>query len=208
MYPISPIYADYLKRHDRQFIIKAVIDGTEYTSAQIIDFSIENALAGGDEFEIGTAIPSILTIKLRLPDPIRPNAKVVPYLALSLESMNWLEAKYPWEEMHIPWISGATEWMPLGEFYIDTREKINDVWTYVCYDKLITANVAYISQLSYPTTQKAIFDEICNRLGFTYDSSVVINPSYQIQAGPAGYTCRQVLAYIAGANSASVFPRI
>lgn len=205
MYPISPIYADYIKRHDRQFIVKAVIDGTEYTSAQIIDFSIENVMAGGDEFEIGTAIPSILTIKLRLPDPIRANAKVVPYLSLSLEGMSWQEAEYPWESMNIPWVAGATEWLPLGEFYIDTREKINDVWTYTCYDKLITADVAYISQLKYPATQKAVFDEICNRLGFTYDSSVVINSSYQIQAGPAGYTCRQVLAYIAGANNASIF---
>ncbi|MCM3041720.1 polymer-forming cytoskeletal protein [Paenibacillus motobuensis] len=119
--------------------------------------------------------------------------------------MSWLEAEYPWETMNIPWVAGATEWLPLGEFYIDTREKINDVWTHTCYDKLITADVAYISQLSYPTSQKAVFDEICNRLGFVYDSSVVINPSYQIQAGPAGYTCRQVLAYIAGANSASIF---
>ncbi|MNI27557.1 Fibronectin type III protein [compost metagenome] len=34
---------------------------------------------------------------------------------------------------------------------------------------------------------------------------MVINPTYQIQAGPAGYSCRQVLAYIAGANSASIF---
>ncbi|WP_068779667.1 polymer-forming cytoskeletal protein [Paenibacillus sp. GM2] len=205
MYPISPIFADYIKRHDRQFIVKVVIDGTEYTSAQIVEFSLNHLLAGGDNFELGTAIPSDLTLKLRLPDPIRPNAKVVPYLALSLESMSWLEAEYPWESMDIPWISGATEWLPLGEFYIDTRQKINDVWTYTCFDKLITANVPYISQLSYPTTQKAVFDEICNRLGFTYDSSVVINPSYQIQAGPAGYTCRQVLAYIAGANSASIF---
>ncbi|WMT39747.1 hypothetical protein RE628_20475 [Paenibacillus sp. D2_2] len=205
MYPISPIFADYIKRHDRQFIVKAVIDGTEYTSAQIIDFSIENVMAGGEELEIGTAIPSILTINLRLPDPIRANAKVVPHLSLSLEGMSWMDAEYPWESMNIPWVAGATEWLPLGEFYIDTREKINNVWTYTCYDKLITADVPYISQLSYPTTQKAVFDEICNRLGFTYDSSVVINPAYQIQAGPAGYTCRQVLAYIAGANSASIF---
>lgn len=205
MYPISPIYADYLKQHDRQFVVKAVIDGTEYTSAQIVDFSIENLLAAGDEFELGTAIPSKLILKLRLPDPIRANAKVVPYLSLSLEHMSWLEAEYPWETMNIPWVAGATEWLPLGEFYIDTREKINDVWTYTCYDKLITADVAYISQLRYPTTQKAVFDEICNRLGIKYDSSVVINPSYQIQAGPAGYTCRQVLAYIAGANSASIY---
>ncbi|MEK4513650.1 polymer-forming cytoskeletal protein [Paenibacillus sp. FSL K6-2524] len=205
MYPISPIFADYLKRHDKQYIVKAVIDGTEYSSASIVEFSIENVMAGGEEFEIGTANPSKLTIKLRLPDAIKPNAKIIPYLSLSLDSMNWLEAVYPWEQMDIPWTAGATEWLPLGEFYVDSREKINDVWTYICCDKLITTEVAYISQLNYPATQKAVFDEICNRIGLVYDSSVVINPNYKIQAGPAGYSCRQVLAYIAGANSASIF---
>lgn len=205
MYPISPIFNDYIKRRDKTYKVKALIDGAEYTSASIVEFSVENLLAAADEFEVGTAIPSKLTIKLRLPDPIPANAQVIPYLALSLESMSWVEATYPWDEMAVPWVSGATEWLPLGEFYIDSREKINDVWTYVCYDKLITADVAYISQLSYPTTQKAVFDEICDRIGLTYDSSVVINPSYQIQAGPAGYTCRQVLAYIAGANGCSIY---
>lgn len=205
MYPISPIFADYIKRRDKTYKVKALIDGVEYTSSSIVEFEIENILAAADEFEIGTAIPSKLIMKLRLPDAIPANAQVIPYLALSLESMTWLDAKYPWQDMHIPWASGMTEWLPLGEFYIDSREKINDVWTYTCYDKLITADVAYISQLSYPATQKAVFDEICSRIGFTYDSSVIINPSYQIQAGPAGYTCRQVLAYIAGANGASIY---
>ncbi|BFH17204.1 hypothetical protein J6TS7_59950 [Paenibacillus dendritiformis] len=205
MYPISPIFADYLKRHDKQYIVKAIIDGQEYTSANIVEFTVENILAAADEFEIGTAIPSKLTIKLRLPEAIRPNAQVKPYIALSLDGMSWLDAEYPWLEMNIPWVAGATEWLTLGEFYIDSREKVNEVWTYVCYDKLITADVAYISQLSYPATQKAVFDEICTRLGFSYDGSVDINPSYQIQAGPAGYSCRQVLAYIAGANGASIY---
>ncbi|BFH60753.1 hypothetical protein [Paenibacillus azoreducens] len=205
MYPISPLYADYLKRLDREFLVKVKINGEDYTNASIVEFSIENNLTLSEGFEIGTAIPSKLTIKLRVKNEIPANAKVIPYLALSLEGMTWLEAVYPWQDMDIPWAAAATEWMPLGEFYVDNREKINDVWTFTCYDKLVFADVAYISQLRYPATQKAVWDEICNRLGFKYDSSVVINPSYQIQAGPAGYTCRQVLSYIAGANVASVY---
>ncbi|MGN7167962.1 hypothetical protein ACTHSJ_19050 [Paenibacillus cellulositrophicus] len=205
MYPISPLYADYLKGHDREFIIKAIINGEEYTSAAIVEFSIENSLTLSEGFEIGTAIPNKLTIKLRVKTEIPANARIVPYLAISTEGLSWDQAIYPWQEMNIPWTGGSTEWLPLGEFFVDSREKINDVWTFTCYDKLVTADVPYISQLSYPATQKAIWDEICGRLGFTYDGSVVINPTYQIQAGPAGYSCRQVLAYIAGANGASVF---
>ncbi|MDN8590810.1 hypothetical protein Q0V21_18810 [Paenibacillus sp. 11B] len=205
MYPISPLYTDYLRRPDREFIVKALVGSEEYDSSRIVDFSIENSLSLTDGFQIGTAIPSKLTIKLRTNEIIPANARIVPYLSLSLAGLTWLEAQYPWQDMNITWTGSGTDWLPLGEFFVDDREKINDVWTYTCYDKLVMADVAYVSSLTYPTTQRAVFNEICNRLGWTYDSSVVINPSYQVQAGPAGYTMRQVLAYIASANSASIF---
>lgn len=205
MYPISPLYTDYLRRPDREFIVKALVQSEEYDSSKIVDFSIENSLSLNNGFEIGTAIPSKLTIRLRTNEIIPANARIVPYLSLTMAGMTWLQAQYPWQDMHVSWTGDGTDWLPLGEFYVDNREKINDVWTFTCYDKLVFADVAYVSSLTYPTTQRAVFNEICNRLGWTYDSSVVINPAYQIQAGPAGYTMRQVLAYIASANSASIF---
>lgn len=205
MFPISPLYKDYLRRPDREFVVKALVGSEEYDSSRIVDFSIENSLSLTDGFEIGTSIPSKLTIKLRTNEIIPANARIVPYLSLSLAGLTWLEAQYPWKDMNLTWTGSGTDWLPLGEFFVDGREKINDVWTFTCYDKLVFADVAYISSLTYPTTQRAVFNEICNRLGWTYDSSVVINPAYQIQAGPAGYTMRQVLAYIASANSASIY---
>ncbi|MGF6358077.1 hypothetical protein ABIE27_006042 [Paenibacillus sp. 4624] len=205
MYPISPLYTDYLRRPDREFIVKALVQSEEYDSSKIVDLSIENSLSLNNGFEIGTAIPSKLTIRLRTNEIIPANARIVPYLSLTMAGMTWLQAQYPWQDMHVSWTGDGTDWLPLGEFYVDGREKINDVWTFTCYDKLVFADVAYVSSLTYPTTQRAVFNEICNRLGWTYDSSVVINPAYQIQAGPAGYTMRQVLAYIASANSASIY---
>lgn len=205
MYPISPLYTDYLRRPDREFIVKATVGSEEYDDTKIVDFSIENSLSLSGGFEIGTAIPSKLTIKLRTNEIIPPNARIVPYLSLSMAGMTWLEAQYPWNDMAISWTGTGTDWLPLGEFYVDSRERINDVWVFKCYDKLVFADVVYISSLNYPTTQQAVFNEICSRLGWTYDSSVVINPTYQIQAGPAGYSMRQVLQYIAAANSASLY---
>lgn len=205
MYPVSPDYAYFLKRYAREFSVKAVIAGVEYDNTVIVDFSIDNSLTLSNGFEIGTAIPSKLTITLRTQDTIPPNAKVVPYLGLSSETLTWLEAIYPWNQTGVPWAGGVSEWLPLGEFYVDKREKNNSVWTFTCYDKLVFSDVAYISSLTYPTTQQAVWDEICTSLGYTYDSSVVINPGYIVQVGPTGYTKRQVLAYISGANSASVY---
>jgi hypothetical protein len=205
MYPISQTFAEYLKRHDREFLVKADIAGTEYGNNVIVDFTIENSLTLSDEFEIGTTILSKLTIKLRTPDAVPANARITPYLALSLSGMTWLDADMPWDDAIFPWAGGATEWMPLGEFYVDGREKVNDTWVYTCYDKLVWADVPYISSLTYPAPQQAVWNEICVGLGYSYDASVVIDPNYMIQAGLAGYSKRQVLGYIASANSASVF---
>lgn len=205
MYPISPLYADYLRRLDREFIVKATVQGEDYDSSKIVDFSIENSLSLSSGFEIGNAIPSKLTIKLRTNEIIPANARIVPYLSLTTAGLTWLEATYPWLDTHVPWTGTGTDWMPLGEFFVDSREKVNDVWTFTCYDKLVFADDIYVSSLTYPATMQAVWNEMMQRVGWTNDGSVVINPSYVIQVGPAGFTYRQMMAYIASANSASVF---
>ncbi|MEK5415067.1 hypothetical protein [Paenibacillus sp. FSL L8-0708] len=205
MYPISAVYEDYLKRHDREFLVRATIGADTYDNTRIVDFQIENSLSLTEAFEIGTAIPSKLTIRLRTQEEIPANARIVPYLALSTADLTWAQAQYPWLGAGITWAGGGTEWLPLGEFFVDSRERINDVWVFTCYDKLIWGDALYISSLAFPTTQRAVFDEICSRLGYAYDSSIVINPSFVIASAPTGYTMRQMLGYIASANSASLF---
>lgn len=205
MYPLSAAFEQFLQKRSRTWNLKADIDGTEYGTNAIISFDIENSIVSSDEFEIGTAIVSKLVLRMRTVDELPPNAKVIPYVSLSLSSMTWDDADWPWADADWPWAGGDTDWMPLGEFYIDTREKANNVWTYTCLDKLMFANVPYISSLTYPATMQDVWDEICDSLDYTYDSTVTIDPSYQIEVGPAGYSKRQVLAYIAAANSASVY---
>lgn len=204
MYPISPLYAEYLKRHDREFIVKALINGVEYDNTVIVDFTVNNQIVSSDEFEIGTVIPSQLTITMRTRDVIPANAKIIPFLSLSLAGMTWDEADYPWEDMDLPWEGGATEWLPLGEFYVDSREKVYDTWVFTCMDKLIWSDVAFVSALSYPATQQAVWGEICSQLGYSY-AGVVIDPSYTFQVAPTGFTSKQVMGFIASANSASVY---
>ncbi|GJM84263.1 hypothetical protein HMSSN139_67590 [Paenibacillus sp. HMSSN-139] len=186
-------------------MVKALVDGVEFDNTKIVDFIIENSMTSMDGFELGTAIPSKLVITIRTGEKIPQNAKIMPYVSLSMSGLTWEEATYPWEDMQVTWQGVTADWIPLGEFYVDTREKVSGVWTFTCYDKLVFADEAYVSFLTYPTSMQNVWNEICTSLGYAYDSSVVINPAYQIQAGPAGYTKRQVLGYIAGANSANVF---
>lgn len=189
MWPISADFKNALKARDREWLAKVTIAGTDYLNDAIVDFEIENSVVSGNDFQIGAAIVSKLTLRLKTTNTIPVNAEVRPYVALRLNN------------------GGQTEWLPLGVFFIDRRQKlqIKDVWEFVCYDNLLRASVPYISQLTYPTGMQNVWNEICSSLGFISDSSVVINPSYTITAGPAGYTKLQVLGYIAAAHAASVY---
>lgn len=205
MYPISDSTLFFLRRLDREWRLKVDIEGVEYGPDEVVDFSIEGRLSTGDEFTLGTANSARLTLQLRTVSEIPPNAKIIPYVAMSSAGLAWKDAHIPWNQANFSWDgSGGTGWLPLGVFYVDNRKKQNKVWTFECYDGLVFADIAYISQLTYPTTMQAVWDEICDRAGFEYDDSVQIDPSLTLNAGPAGYTCREVLGYIAGAHGASV----
>lgn len=205
MYPVSPSIENWLRKRAREFLVMATVNDVEYHDDVLLDFSIENSLSLSDELELGTVIPNKLTIRFRTQQEFAPNAKIVPFIALSADNLTWAEADIAWGDAVFPWEGGHTEWMPMGEFYIDNRTEDRGVWTYTCYDKLVFADVPYISQLTYPASMQAVWDEICTRLGFAYDSSVQIDPSYMIGAGPAGYSCRQVMGFIASANSACAY---
>lgn len=211
MYPISQLYDQYLKERARQWAVKVDVAGTEYGMDSLIDFSVENNLTPSDDFAIGQAIPSKLVLRLKTTAEIPPNARIVPYVALILPpemdgaNVAWQDADFAWQDADFPWGGAITEYMPLGEFFIDRREKIGqNTWELVCYDKLVFADVAYVSQLTYPAPMQAVWDEICAQLGYTYDDTVVIG-SYTLPVAPTGYSCRQVMGYIAGANGASVY---
>ncbi|GBF78263.1 hypothetical protein PA598K_06881 [Paenibacillus sp. 598K] len=206
MFPISPVFEDLLKRRDREWMVKVDINGVEYTNNQIVEFLIENSLTLNQEFEIGTATASKFILKLRTPYEIPANARMRPYLALSTAGMTWGDATYPWAGSDFPWggENSGTDWLQLGEFYVDSREQNKDIWTFTCFDALIFAEVPYVSSLIYPARMQDVWDEICDRLGFVYEQ-VHIDPAYTIPVAPTGYTTRQVMGFIAASNAASVY---
>lgn len=204
MWPVSELFESFIKRRDSEIVVKADVAGEEYTMREIVDFAIESKLISGEEFEIGTVIISQLVIKMRLKGDVPINARIIPYVAFDSTAMTWEQAQFAWQEADVPWAGGPSEWMPMGEYYIDSRTKDNDIWRFVCLDKLLWSTLDYTSELTYPAAMQDVWDEICDQLGYEYDGTVQINPAYTIQSKPVGYTYRQVMGWIAGANSASV----
>lgn len=175
-----------LSEPERQFFIKADVAGTVYDTSAIVDFEFDNSLA--EEFTLGTTTLSTLNIRLRTNNIIPPNARIAPQLAMAYRDEQ------------------VTDWVALGEWYVDSRKEQNGVWMFECLDKLVFADVPYIPSLVYPTTQQAVWNEICGRLGYVSDDTVTISP-YPVPVAPTGYTMRQVMGFIAASNAASVTMR-
>jgi hypothetical protein len=205
LHSISPIFEHLLQKRTRDWLAKVEIGDKEYGMDVIVDFDIDNGIVSADDFEIGTVIVPKLVIRLKAFEKLPDNAKVVPYVALSLDQLVWDEVEDSWDVAEYPWAGGTTEWLPLGEYYIDQREQINNTWEYTCYGKLMLANAAYISSLSYPASMQGIWNEICEFMDYEYDESIIINSNYTVPIAPTGYSMRQVMGYIAGCHAASVY---
>ena len=185
MYPVSELFKTYVAQSDRQMEVKAVIGLTTYDNTKVVEFAIEDSLIASDEFTIGTVIPSKLTLLLKTTDAIATNAKITPYVRLN-------------------GASGYTEWIPLGSFYIDNRTYKDGIWTFTCYDKLITTQQKYVSTLTYPETMANVFNEMVTQLGFTVDPSVVINQAYMIPYEDLDISMRDMFSYISSAHGCSI----
>lgn len=185
MYNVSALFKQYCSQSDREFNVKASVNGVDYLNTSVVEFDIEDSIIPSEDFTIGTVITSRLTIKIRTSDTIATNAKIQPFVQMN-------------------GTSGVTEWMPLGAFYIDTRSYQNGVWTFVCYDKLILSQQTYVSSLTYPVSMESVWNEICLQLNYTSDSSVKINSSYEVPYKDEDITIHDMIGYIASAHGASV----
>lgn len=183
VYSTSQKFKDYITSSNREFEVRAIIGGVVYGSDEVVEFTIDDMLTGGDELTIGTVIPAKLNIKIKTTSSISTNAKIVPALRLNGDD-------------------GYTEWIPMGEFYIDSRQYQNGIWTFSCVDKLITTEQPYVSSLTYPAAMSEVFEEILDILGI--ESDVAINPTFQIPYKDESISIRDMLSCIASAHGANV----
>ncbi len=185
MYNVSELFKNYAKSHDRMIDSKVLVGNLAFTGTEIIEFSIDDNLIGYEDFTIGTTCSSRLDLLLRTSETISENAKIIPYI-------RFLGSE------------GASEWLKLGEYFIDSRSIENEVWKFVCYDKLLYGEQEFISSLTYPATMQAVWNELCGIIGVTSNANVTINSTFKFDLAPTGYTVRQVFGLIAAAHAASV----
>ena len=98
-------------------------------------------------------------------------------------------------EQGIELANGVVEYMPIGYFTIQKPSGDIDQVTFTAYDRMQKFEKPYSSSLAYPTTSILILDELCQISGV--ELATPIESPIEVTENLKGYTCREVLGYIA-----------
>ena len=102
-------------------------------------------------------------------------------------------------EQGIELANGVVEYMPIGYFTIQKPSGDIDQVTFTAYDRMQKFEKPYSSNLAYPTTSILILDELCQICGI--ELATAPDNAIEVTENLKGYTCREVLGYIASMHS-------
>lgn len=91
---------------------------------------------------------------------------------------------------------GTIEYAPMGYFRVQKPDSDEDSVSFKAYDRMQKFEKPYVSRLIYPTISGRVIDELCAICGVVLAKPFPGN--IQITDKLEGYTCREVLGYIAG----------
>lgn len=180
----SDAYQRAVAQPSRLLKSKITINDVIYDDLDVVSINMDEELFLNDSFTIGTA--SMSSVEL-----------MVKYSQSALES--FIEDEEMEIEVGIEVSDGIFEFISLGYFIIEDVEKNDLDITIYANDRMVKTEKDYYSNLTYPTTLKAIVDEICKNTGLTLSTSSFLNSDYILKEKPdlSNYTMRTVLSYVA-----------
>ena len=88
------------------------------------------------------------------------------------------------------------EYAPQGVLTVKKIEKSGERLSVTLEDNMTKTEKGYFSSLSYPTTTLKMLSEIATKCGVAFNTSGLT--AVTIKDKPEGYTCREIIGYIAG----------
>lgn len=163
-----------VRGNSARYYSKYVVDGKEHTET-LNNFKFQNIINPNNEITIGNTCASSVTFSIYMP-------------AISLENK---------EIAIFEGVKVGTEinYIKLGIFTVTKQTSDGEYTSYEAYDRMYKADMPYFSDMVFPSTDKAILNEICGKLGISLATS--ITNTHTITDKPQGYTYREIIGYIA-----------
>lgn len=165
-----------------RYYSKYLVDGKEYNQT-LNEFKYSNIINPNNAISIGNTCSSSVTFSIYNPEITLENKDITIFEGVKGDS--------------------GIEYVQIGIFTVTKEESNGEYTKYTAYDKMYKAEKGYFSELTYPSTDKAILEEICTKLGIQLATS--ITATHTITDKPQGYTMREMIGYMAmlqGSNAA------
>lgn len=165
-----------------RYYSKYLVDGKEYNQA-LNEFKYSNIINPNNNISIGNTCSSSVTFSIFKPEITLENKDITIFEGVK--------------------DNNGIKYAQIGIFTATKEESNGEYTKYTAYDKMYKAEKGYFSELTYPSTDKAILEEICTKLGIQLATS--ITSTHTITDKPQGYTMREMIGYMAalqGGNAA------
>lgn len=165
---------EIVKGNSARYYSKYVVDKKEYTDT-LNNFKLQNMTNPNNEITIGNTCASSVTFSIYMPKVNLENKEITIFEGVRVGT----EIKY----------------IKLGIFTATKQTSDGEYTSYEAYDRMYKADMPYFSDMTFPSTDKAILNEICGKLGISLATN--ITTTHTINDKPQGYTYREIIGYIA-----------
>lgn len=165
---------EIVKGNSARYYSKYVVDKKEHTDT-LNNFKFQNMINPNNEITIGNTCSSSVTFSVYMPEVNLENKEITIFEGVRVGT----EIKY----------------IQLGIFTVTKQTSDGEYTSYEAYDRMYKADMPYFSDLTFPSTDKAILNEICGKLGISLAVNIVT--THTINEKPQGYTYREIIGYMA-----------
>lgn len=171
---LSTAMTEIVKGNSARYYSKYVVDGKEHTET-LNNFKFQNMINPNNEITIGNTCASSVAFSIYMPTVSLENKEITVFEGVKVN-----------EEI---------QYIQLGIFTVTKQTSDGEYTSYEAYDRMYKADMPYFSDMTFPSTDKAILNEICSKLGISLATNIVT--AHTISDKPQGYTYREIIGYMA-----------
>lgn len=172
MYQSTEAFGNLIQQDSRTFKSLITYDDISITDAKSIKFT--GGSEGEDDFSLGSVISQYVTV-------------IIPDCAGAIENHEFLL------QLGMD-VDGLTEYIPIGYFTAGKPKKTEDQIEFTAYDRMMKLEMPFSSGLPDNTDTVSILKRITE---ITHISIATDGLDAIAMANPKGYSCREVLSYVA-----------
>lgn len=165
---------EIVKGNSARYYSKYVVDEKEHTET-LNNFKFQNIINPNNEITIGNTCSSGIAFSIYMPTIILENKEITIFEGVK--------------------VGAEINYIKLGIFTVTKQTSDGEYTSYEAYDRMYKADMPYFSDMTFPSTDKAILNEICSKLGISLATNIVT--AHTISDKPQGYTYREIIGYMA-----------